>query len=234
MSGVKEHAVFMKEVENGLEVQKRILHQLEHASALMSKNPSDPEIDRALHWVVVGGGPTGVELTAELSDFVNADVKKYFPHLYNRVNITLVEATDKILGTFTDEISAYAEKSLTEGGASVRCNAMVTSMTDKVVNLKEKPISFPSATATPTTTNAINTVPVYTKSEIQYGILVWAGGIAARPVTKVIAAAVGNIQLPEKGISFVRGLVVDDKFRVKGQPEFAEVATTGNECFGCV
>lgn len=205
----------MKEVENGLQVQKHILHQLEHASSLMIKNSSDPEIDRALHWVVVGGGPTGVELTAELSDFVNSDVQKYFPHLYDRVRITLIEATDKILGTFTGEISAYAERSLVEGRASVRCNAMVTSMTDKVVNLKEK-VFHTGAIATPTT--APSTAPMYANSEIQYGLLVWAGGIAARPVTRAIAAATGSAeQVPERGVAFVRGLAVDDKFRLKGQ-----------------
>lgn len=108
--GVKEYACFMKEVDDGVKVQKRILERLEAASAILfarqkreernqkeSKSNSklvtttpdqietidaavaveeeirlneDLEISRLLHWVVVGAGPTGVELCAEMSDFV--------------------------------------------------------------------------------------------------------------------------------------------------------------------
>jgi NADH dehydrogenase FAD-containing subunit len=108
--GVKEHAFFMKEVDDGVKVQKRILERLEAASAILfarqkrvernikqSKNHGkletltpeqiecintamaeekaikineDLEISRLLHWIVVGAGPTGVELCAEMSDFV--------------------------------------------------------------------------------------------------------------------------------------------------------------------
>lgn len=108
--GVKEHAFFMKEVDDGVKVQKRILERLEAASAILfargkreernqkeSKSNNkivtlstdqietidaevaveeeirlneDLEISRLLHWVVVGAGPTGVELCAEMSDFV--------------------------------------------------------------------------------------------------------------------------------------------------------------------
>jgi hypothetical protein len=110
--GVKEHAFFMKEVDDGVKVQKRILERLEAASAILfarqkrlerniqqsiGKNDGkletltpdqiesintalaeekaikineDLEISRLLHWIVVGAGPTGVELCAEMSDFV--------------------------------------------------------------------------------------------------------------------------------------------------------------------
>jgi NADH dehydrogenase FAD-containing subunit len=112
--GVQENAFFMKEVDDGVKVQKRILERLEAASAILSareredahnqdpdpskkrgleeyarlspaqrvivnnrkakrsadKTTDEAEISRLLHWVVVGAGPTGVELCAEMSDFV--------------------------------------------------------------------------------------------------------------------------------------------------------------------
>ena len=112
--GVHENAFFMKEVDDGVKVQKRILERLEAASAILSarqredvhnqdpdpskkegleeyatltpaqrvivnnrkaktsadKAADEAEISRLLHWVVVGAGPTGVELCAEMSDFV--------------------------------------------------------------------------------------------------------------------------------------------------------------------
>ena len=230
--GVQQHAMFMKEIEDGLLVQRRILQQLEHASYLYSLDPLDPAIDRILHWVVVGGGPTGVELTAELSDFFASDVKKYFPHLRDRVRITLVEATGKILSMFQEDISAYAERSLVEGGARVRCNAMVTSVTESIVRLKERVnaterSSLPADTISSTntreahstsTTMSAATAPssMWLESELEFGVLVWAGGISARPLTREMALTIGGpSQVPVSGPQAVRGLAVDDKLRVK-------------------
>ena len=102
--GVNEYATMMKEVEDSLSVQRQILEKLEFANSLLSSNAPASEVDRALHWVVVGGGPTGVELTAELCDFVNGDVKDYFPSLFPRVKISLIEGSPKVLGTFSPHV----------------------------------------------------------------------------------------------------------------------------------
>ena len=58
---------------------------------------SDEERKRILHFVVVGGGPTGVEFAAELHDFVNEDLVKLYPAAKGSVRITLLEASDHIL-----------------------------------------------------------------------------------------------------------------------------------------
>lgn len=58
---------------------------------------SDEERKRILHFVVVGGGPTGVEFAAELHDFVNDDLVKLYPAAKDFVQITLLEAADHIL-----------------------------------------------------------------------------------------------------------------------------------------
>jgi NADH:ubiquinone reductase (non-electrogenic) len=58
---------------------------------------SDEERKRILHFVVVGGGPTGVEFAAELHDFVNEDLVKLYPAAKDFVKITLLEASDHIL-----------------------------------------------------------------------------------------------------------------------------------------
>ena len=106
--GVKEHSFMMKEIEDSLTVQKKLLAKLEYANALTASKAPEEDIRRALHWVVVGGGPTGVELTAELCDFVNSDIKEYFPNIADKISITLVEGTSKILGMFSPHISEYA------------------------------------------------------------------------------------------------------------------------------
>lgn len=60
-------------------------------------NLSDEERKKILHFVVVGGGPTGVEFAAELHDYVNEDLVKLYPNVKEAVKITLLEATDHIL-----------------------------------------------------------------------------------------------------------------------------------------
>ena len=57
--GVHQHALFMKEVDDGAIAQQRILGCLERADALVHAGVSDAEIAKLLHFVVVGGGPTG-------------------------------------------------------------------------------------------------------------------------------------------------------------------------------
>lgn len=60
-------------------------------------NLSEDEKRRVLQFVVVGGGPTGVEFAAELHDFVSEDLVKLYPSVKDLVKITLLEATDHIL-----------------------------------------------------------------------------------------------------------------------------------------
>lgn len=60
-------------------------------------NVSEEEKRRILHFVVVGGGPAGVEFAGELQDFVAKDVKRLYPEVYKHAKITLIEATDHIL-----------------------------------------------------------------------------------------------------------------------------------------
>ncbi|GMH95631.1 hypothetical protein TrVE_jg13876 [Triparma verrucosa] len=194
IKGVKEYATMMKEVEDSLKVRREVLEKLESANSLLASGASDEEVRRHLHWVVVGGGPTGVELTAELCDFVNSDVRDYFPALTDKIQISLIEGTGKVLGVFAPHISEYARNKLLEQGANVTTNCFVTGANEKTVSLL----------------NAVDK----SKSSIDYGLLVWAGGIGARPFTRAFATQIGGEQLPKKGP--LRGLKVDNKFRVAG------------------
>lgn len=58
---------------------------------------SEEEKKRILHFVVVGGGPAGVEFAAELHDFVHEDLGNLYPQIKDYVKITLIEAADHIL-----------------------------------------------------------------------------------------------------------------------------------------
>lgn len=211
--GVKEHGLFLKEAEDSSRLHARLLSNLERATGLLrhgsrtsndgshKKNKYDEEIDRLLKIVVVGGGPTGVELSAELADFRAKDVKRLFgEEISNRVQIVLVEALPRILGPFDAQLANVASTHLTNNGVEVRTGIAVTKVTSD------------SATFQPSTPrSATPREKAYAKSlsETQnIGALVWAAGVGARPLVKKLAKTLGQTDL--------RGLNVDSCLRVKG------------------
>jgi NADH:ubiquinone reductase (non-electrogenic) len=76
------------------------------AAALLGT--SEDEINKLLSFVVVGGGPTGVEFTGELLDFIQERVSKYYPSLSNRVKVTLIDNRRSILTVFNKQLQEYA------------------------------------------------------------------------------------------------------------------------------
>ncbi len=87
--GVREHACFLKEVGDAQAIRKRIMDCVETATF---KDQTPEEVERLLHMVVVGGGPTGVEFAGELRDFFAQDLKKWIPEISDKFRVTLVEA----------------------------------------------------------------------------------------------------------------------------------------------
>lgn len=92
--GVEEHAFFLKEAEDALNIRHSVIDCFERASL---PNLTEEERKKILHFVVVGGGPTGVEFSAELHDFLVDDVAKIYPKVQEFTRITLLEAGDHIL-----------------------------------------------------------------------------------------------------------------------------------------
>lgn len=84
----------MQEVEDALRIRRTVIDCFEKASL---PSISEAEKKRILHFVIVGGGPAGVEFAAELHDFVKEDLAKLYPALKEYVSITLLEAGDNIL-----------------------------------------------------------------------------------------------------------------------------------------
>jgi NADH:ubiquinone reductase (non-electrogenic) len=103
--GVAEYALFLREVEHARALRQRVLGCLESASL---PNFAPEERARLLHFVICGGGPTGVEFAAELHDLLFEEGRVYFPDLLDQVRITLVEAGPEILSTFDAKLRAYA------------------------------------------------------------------------------------------------------------------------------
>lgn len=112
----------LKTLEQATEIRRRLLSAFEYA-----ENELDPEKQRqGLTFVVVGGGPTGVELAGAIADISRtvmiADFRRIDP---STARIILLEAAPRVLGTFPEDLSARAERDLRELGVEVRTSAPV-------------------------------------------------------------------------------------------------------------
>lgn len=120
---VEKYALPMKSIKEALNIRSYVLQNLEEA--VLRKNISDRE--RYLNFVVVGGGPTGVELSGAIAEIQLHMLKKDYPELSeNEMNVYLIEGTGKILGALSDKSSRDAERYLNELGVKIMLNTQVT------------------------------------------------------------------------------------------------------------
>ncbi|KAL8269628.1 hypothetical protein Esti_006448 [Eimeria stiedai] len=197
LPGVKENAFFLKEVEHAVQIRKRVMSNFE-AAALPTTSQADRE--RLLHFVVVGGGPTGVEAAAEFADVVRDDMKKFFPELMSSVTITLIEGGPRLLPTYAAEIGEYAQKMLEDTlGVRLLLRHQVTSVGPDTLTCK------------PTEASASKDTKV-----VRHGFVLWASGIGQVPLVLKLLKE----RLPEiEGKPFppsVRALPVDERLRLRG------------------
>lgn len=113
----------LKTIEDATAIRRRILLAFERA-----ERESDPELRRALMtFVVIGGGPTGVELAGTIAELARDTLKGEFRSIDTAdARIILIEAGDRVLANFRPELSAYAMRALERCGVTVRFGQPVT------------------------------------------------------------------------------------------------------------
>jgi NADH dehydrogenase len=149
------HAPGLKTIGEALDIRRRILRAFEAAELESSR-----ERQRALTtFVVIGAGPTGVELAGALAEIAGRTLARDFRHFDPRTTrVVLIEAGPRILSTFSERSSARAQRALEELGIEVRTGAPVTDLGVDFVELSEERI----ATRT----------------------VLWAAGVSASPLTR--------------------------------------------------
>ena len=119
----REHAAEVKSLESALAVRSRLLAAFEAAEA-------EPEADARDAWltfVVVGAGPTGVEIAGQIAELARDSMRREFRSIDPRhARIVLVEAADRVLTSFPPSLSAKAERSLQRLGVTVLTGRTVT------------------------------------------------------------------------------------------------------------
>lgn len=165
--GVKEHALFLKELGDARDIRQKVIENFERAT----KPQRDiEEVKQLLHFVVVGGGPTGVEFAAELHDFVTQDVQKWFPDVMEYVQITLLEATGNILTQFDEKLGNYALKIFKRQHITVKTHSVVTEVDEDAV---------------------ANGVTLQDGARIPCGLVVWSTGIGPTDLAKSLGTPIG-------------------------------------------
>ncbi len=162
-----KHAQGLKTLEDAIEVRRRILIAFEAA-----EREADPERRREwMTFVLVGGGPTGVELAGSLGEIARDTLKRDFREIDPReARILLAEASDRLLTTFPPSLSAKAERSLSELGVTTLTGHLVTGLDDGSVTM---------------------TAPNGEHVVVQARTAIWAAGVTASPLARMLGEASG-------------------------------------------
>ncbi|HIK16296.1 MAG TPA: NAD(P)/FAD-dependent oxidoreductase [Leptolyngbyaceae cyanobacterium M33_DOE_097] len=158
----KDTAPGLKTVEDALEMRRRIFLAFEAA-----EKETDPAKRLAwLTFVIVGGGPTGVELAGAIAELAHATLKEDFRSINTtEARILLLEGLDRVLPPYPPELSAEAEASLRLLGVDVRTKTLVTNIEDGVVSAKQGDV--------------VEQIPAQT--------ILWAAGVKASAMGKILA-----------------------------------------------
>lgn len=133
-SGMEAHSFPMKSTTEALQLRHRILHNFE--DALSTKDPL--QVQRLMNIVVVGGGPTGVELSGALADMKRFVLPKDYPELdFTQMNIYLLEGTGKTLGAMSEKSSEQSQKYLERLGVTVRTKTLIKDYDGKTALMQD-------------------------------------------------------------------------------------------------
>lgn len=147
----------LKTLEDALEIRRRVLLAYEAAE----REPDGAEQRALLTFVVIGGGPTGVELAGALGEISRQTIARDFRRIDpTKARIILLDAGPRILTTFPESLSRHAENALQRIGVEVRTNAIVTRVTADAVWLGGE--------------------------QIRARAVLWAAGVAAAPLARTL------------------------------------------------
>jgi len=194
---LERHAPGLKTIEDATEIRRRVLNAFEAAE----REPDPDERSRWLTFVVVGAGPTGVELAGAIAELANQTMARDFRAVDTRqARILLVEGADRVLHTYPPDLSAKATRSLTRLGVEVRTATMVTDILEAEVKLRadERTESLPTRT------------------------VLWGAGVKASPLGVAVANATGG------AIDKIGRVIVEPDLTVPGHPQIFVIGDLAN------
>ncbi|QDV88844.1 NAD(P)/FAD-dependent oxidoreductase [Planctomycetes bacterium TBK1r] len=201
----EQHAPGLKSLPQATEIRRRVLLAFEQA-----ERTDDPT--EQYHWmtfVIVGGGPTGVELAGAIAEMARYTLKRDFRSIdASLARVILVQAGERILEQFPDDLSEYSKQALESIGVEVRLGDQVTEVTDRGVQIGDH--------------------------FLQARTVIWAAGVQASPLGQSLGVPTDrsgrvvvepDLSIPGKRNIFVAGDMASVKDEDgKGLPGLAPVA----------
>ncbi len=159
------YAPGLKTLDDALGIRQRILMAFEAAERTIDADRQR----RLLTFVIIGGGPTGVEMAGALAEIARQSLRADFRRIHpESARIILLEGSPHVLGTFPEPLRGAARRSLERLGVEVRTNAIVTSVDEEGVTIGKDPDRVHIAAHT----------------------ILWAAGVAASPLAKSLGVPV--------------------------------------------
>jgi NADH dehydrogenase len=209
-----EFAPGMKTIDDALELRGRILGAFEQAE--LSNDPE--EQTRLLTFVVVGAGPTGVELAGQIAELAHRTLKGTFRHIdTTRARVVLLDGASDVLPVYGGKLSKKARRTLEGLGVEIQLGAMVTGVDADGLTVKEKD---------------------GTERRLESQCKVWSAGVAASPLGKQLAEQsgagidrAGRVEvLPDLSLpGYPNVFVIGDMMSLDKLPGLAQVAMQGGK-----
>lgn len=154
------YAPGLKSLDDALRIRRQVLLAFERA-----ENTDDPaERQRLMTLVVVGGGPTGIELAGAFAELARHVLRRDFRRIDPRQSrVVLLEAAPRILGQFSERLAAKAAARLAKLGVEVRTNVRVEAIGERFLRLADG-------------------------THIESANVIWAAGVAAHPLSRTLGA----------------------------------------------
>ena len=125
----------LKSLEDAIELRRRILMAFEYAE----KTSDEAARKAAMTFVVIGGGPTGVEMAGAIAEISRYTLAKDFRHIDpSRARVILIEGDPRLLSAFPEDLSRSAQKQLTHLGVDVRTGVRATNLNEHGVQLGDE------------------------------------------------------------------------------------------------
>ena len=165
MRDVEEHAFTFKSIADALAIRNHVVDCFERAA--LTRDPAERR--QLLTFVIVGGGPTGVELAAALHDFIHHTLVEEYPNIsfQREVRIVLFEMKGRVLPNLEDNLARVAARTLRRKAVDLRLNTALATATEEKIVTKDG-------------------------EEIPTRTLVWVAGVQASPVISALKVEKGR------------------------------------------
>ena len=148
--GAAEYALTLKDIDDAERLKNRIIESFEEAELAKTEE----EKKRLLHFIIVGGGPTGVELAGEMADLINKEMKDAFPSLCDMARVSIYEGGSRLMGAVDEWFAKHAADILADKKVSISYNMRITNIYGTGVSVGEE--------------------------QIEAGTVIWTAGVRAR------------------------------------------------------